>query len=55
MLAGPDNVSVSEVASAPKVSFETEITDIPMAAFMEVQGLDAAGNVLAGRVLQRGG
>ncbi len=55
VLAGPDNVSVSEVARAPKVSFETEITDIPMAAYMEVQALDAAGTVLAGRVLQRGG
>lgn len=43
-----------EVARVAKDGFETEITGIPISAHMEVQALDADGQVLGSRVLNRG-
>lgn len=43
-----------EVARAPKEGFETEISGVPIAAHLEVQALDAQGQILGGRILNRG-
>lgn len=46
--------SAGEVARVSKDGFESELTGIPMAAYMEVQALNSAGQILGGRVLNRG-
>lgn len=54
VLAGADASTAVEVTREPKVAFETALSGIPTSAYMEVQALDAAGMILAGRILNRG-
>ena len=44
----------NELARAAKTTFETELTGIPISAYMEAQALNAAGQVIGGRVMHRG-
>lgn len=44
----------NELARAPKIGFETELSGIPVSAHMEVQALDTTGAILGGRILNPG-
>lgn len=46
--------SGAELARTLRSGFETELTGIPISAYMEVQALNAGGQILGGRVLNRG-
>ena len=45
----------AEVARAPKTTFETQVTGIPISSYLEAQAINAAGQIIGGRILQRGG
>lgn len=55
VIAGPTVDAAEVVAIASKTTFETELAGVPISAYMEAQALNATGQIIGGRILQRGG
>lgn len=54
VIGGSDSTSATEVTRVAKTSFETELTGVSISAYLEAQALNAAGQILGGRVLLYG-